>query len=61
LDKLPFRIGQATVLPSVLEFVDAKTKTSNNLISIGSIGTILGDELKFNESNAAEGGYFIDS
>jgi hypothetical protein len=55
------RVTQATVLPSVLEFVDAKTKTSNNLISIGSIGTILGDELKFNESNAPEGVFFIDN
>jgi hypothetical protein len=55
------RTTQAIVMPTLLEFIDAKSKTSNNLLSMGSIGTILGDELKFNESNAAEGVFFIDS
>jgi hypothetical protein len=55
------KVVQPISSPIVLEFIDAKSKTSNSLASVGNIGTLVGDMMKFVEENTVEGVFFIDA
>jgi hypothetical protein len=45
--------------PVLLEFMNINTNTTNSLITPGGIGQLVGEELKFNPQNAAEGVFFV--
>jgi HU-like DNA-binding protein/uncharacterized protein with Ig-like fold DUF4469 len=53
------KIIQPTVSPTLLQFLDVNTQTTNSLITPGGIGQIVGEELKFNPANAAEGIFLV--
>ena len=53
------KILQPAPCPVILEYFDAKAKISNGIVSPGFIGTLIGDELKFDSNNNNEGIYFI--
>lgn len=53
------KILQPLPCPIIIEYFDVKAKLSNGIVSPGYIGTIIGDELKFDGNNDAEGIYFI--
>lgn len=55
------KINAPVVSPLVVEYIDAKTKVSNSVLTPGSIGTLAGSDLKFNTANVNEGVFFIDS
>lgn len=50
---------QATATPVLIEFMDINSQNTNSILTSGGIGQIIGEELKFNPSNAAEGIYFV--
>lgn len=43
--------------PDLLQFLNVKSGTTNDLLTPGSIGQLVGSELKFNPANAEEGIY----
>lgn len=53
------KILQPAPCPIIIEYFDARAKISNGIVSPGFIGTVIGEELKFDQNNAAEGIYFI--
>lgn len=55
------KINQPTPTPALIEFTDVTTGITNSMLTPGSIGRIMGEELKFNPVNADEGIYFIDA
>ena len=52
-----------TVLPTpiVLEYDDLASGTKNSLVTLGTIGTIRGSRLSFNEEDTTEGIFFIST
>jgi hypothetical protein len=54
------KISQPVPSPKVLEFTDADTAAMNSAVTSGGIGTIIGEELKFNPDNAEEGVFFVN-
>lgn len=52
---------QATAGPVLIEFTDINSQNTNSILTSGGIGQIIGEELKFNPANAAEGIYFVAS
>ena len=50
-----------TPTPVLLQFLDIATQNTNSIITVGSIGQIVGEELKFNPANALEGIFFVDA
>jgi hypothetical protein len=54
------KISAPAVSPLLVEYLDAKSKTSNSVLTPGSIGTLTGTDLKFNTSNVKEGVFFLD-
>lgn len=53
------KVRQPTPTPFILEFTDVVSGSVNSLLSIGGIGSILGEELKFNPANAEEGIFLV--
>ena len=53
------KINVATAAPELIAFTDVNSQTNNSILTPGGIGQIVGEELKFNPANAAEGIFFI--
>ncbi len=53
------KINVATAAPALIAFTDVNSQTTNSILTPGGIGQIVGEELKFNPANAAEGIFFI--
>lgn len=51
------KISSGMPSPDLQEFLNVKSGTTNNLLTPGSIGQLVGSELKFNPANAEEGIY----
>lgn len=47
--------------PALVQYLDVNTQNTNSILSPGGIGQIVGEELKFNPVNPAEGIYFVAS
>jgi hypothetical protein len=47
--------------PVLVEYMDINSGTTNSLLTRGGIGSITGEELKFNPGNADEGIWFVPS
>lgn len=45
--------------PALIAFNDVNSQTTNSLLTPGGIAQLMGEELKFNPANAAEGIFFI--
>ncbi len=45
--------------PVLVEYIDVNSGTANSLLTPGGIGSITGEELKYNPENAAEGIWFV--
>jgi hypothetical protein len=62
-DKLKFatveKVTQPIAAPALIEFTDVNTQTLNSILTPGGIAQLVGEELKFNPSNALEGIYFV--
>jgi hypothetical protein len=52
------KINVATAAPALVAFTDVNSQTTNSILTPGGIGQIVGEELKFNPANAAEGIFF---
>lgn len=50
---------QAQTTPAIIQFTDVNTQTTNSVLTPGGIGQVVGEELKFNPDNVAEGIYFV--
>lgn len=50
---------QATAAPALIAFTDINSQNTNSILTSGGIGQIVGEELKFNPANDAEGIYFV--
>jgi hypothetical protein len=55
------KITHPLATPTILEYLDVSSGTSGSLITPSGIGQIIGDKLKFNPQNPAEGIFFIAS
>lgn len=53
------KIMMPTASPALIAFTDVNSQTNNSILTPGGIGQIVGEELKFNPANAAEGIFFI--
>lgn len=53
------KITQPIPTPTLIEFTDVNTQTTNSKLTPGGIGQIIGEELKFNTANAVEGIFFV--
>lgn len=49
----------AQTTPAIIQFTDVNTQTRNSILTPGGIGQVVGEELKFNSDNVAEGIYFV--
>lgn len=47
--------------PTLLEYTDVNTSSVNSKLTAGGIGALVGEELKFNPSNALEGIFFVST
>jgi hypothetical protein len=54
------KINQPQPAPRVLEFTDADSAALNSTATSGGVGTIIGEELKFNPDNLDEGVFFVN-
>ncbi|MGL2965588.1 DNA-binding domain-containing protein [Flavobacterium sp. XGLA_31] len=50
---------QGQTAPALIQFTDINTQTTNSILTPGGIGQLVGEELKFNPANPAEGIYFV--
>ncbi len=55
------KVLQSLPAPVLLEFLDVNSGLANSKLTPGGIGTIVGEELKFNPANEAEGIFFVDN
>lgn len=55
------KVNVATAAPALIAYSDVNSQTTNSILTPGGIGQIVGEELKFNPANAAEGIFFIAS
>lgn len=53
------KVLQPSPSPYITEFTDVVTGSANSKLTPGSIGQIVGEELKFNPENTADGIYFV--
>lgn len=51
---------QSVPSPVLVEYMDVNTHTINSKLTPGGIGSIQGEELKFNPANATEGIFFVN-
>lgn len=50
-----------TPTPVLIQFLDITTQNTNSIITVGGIGQIVGEELKFNPANTLEGIFFVNA
>ena len=55
------KINQPIAAPVLIEFTNINTQTVNSILTPGGIGQIVGEELKFNPANVAEGVFFVSA
>lgn len=55
------KVTQAIAAPALIQFTDVNTQNTNSILTPGGIAQVVGEELKFNPANAAEGIYFVAS
>ncbi len=55
------KVLQPQPMPTLVEYFDINTQTANAKLTPGGIGQIVGEELKFNAANAAEGIFIVSS
>lgn len=53
------KVSVPTAAPALIEFTDVNSQTVNSILTPGGIGQLVGEELKFNPANTAEGIFFI--
>ena len=53
------KVTQATAAPALIQFTDVNTQNTNSILTPGGIAQVVGEELKYNPANAAEGIYFV--
>jgi DNA-binding domain/Domain of unknown function (DUF4469) with IG-like fold len=53
------KIVQPISIPTLIEYTDINSGTTNSIVTPGGIGQIMGEELKYNPTNASEGIFFI--
>lgn len=53
------KISKPVPTPTLIEFTDINSGAANSILTLGGIGQIVGEELKFNPDNFDEGIYFI--
>ena len=53
------KVTQATAAPALIQFTDVNTQNTNSILTPGGIAQVMGEELKFNPANVAEGIYFV--
>ena len=53
------KINVPTPAPALISFTDVNSQTTNSILTPGGIGQLVGEELKFNPANPAEGIFFI--
>ena len=53
------KVTQATAAPALIQFTDVNTQNTNSILTPGGIAQVVGEELKFNPANVAEGIYFV--
>jgi hypothetical protein len=53
------KVLQPIAAPVLIEFTDVNTQTTNSILTPGGIGQLVGEELKFNPENTAEGIFLI--
>lgn len=54
------RISNSLPLPAMIQFMDYASRTTDSILTPGNIGELVGEELKFNSKNPAEGIFFIN-
>jgi hypothetical protein len=55
------KVAQSQPSPVLIQFLDVNTQNVNSILTVGGIGQIVGEELKFNPDNPLEGIFFIDT
>lgn len=55
------KVLQPLPSPTLIEYFDINTQTANSKLTPGGIGQIVGEELKYNTANAAEGIFIVSS
>lgn len=55
------KVTQPTAAPALIQFTDVNTQNTNSILTPGGIAQVVGEELKFNPENPAEGIYFVDA
>jgi hypothetical protein len=53
------KVLQPQTAPALVQFLDVNTKNTNSIVTPNGIGQIVGEELKFNPANVAEGIFFV--
>jgi hypothetical protein len=53
------KVNQAVTAPFLISFTDVNTQSANSILTPAGIGQIIGEELKFNAANPAEGIFFV--
>lgn len=55
------KVLQPLPSPTLIEYFDVNTQSTNSKLTPGGIGQIVGEELKYNTANAAEGIFIVSS
>ena len=55
------KVLQSQPSPTLIEYFDVNSQTANAKLTPGGIGQVVGEELKFDPANAAEGIFLIDT
>lgn len=55
------KVTQVTASPALIQFTDVNSQTTDSILTPGGIAQVVGEELKYNPNNPAEGIYFIAS
>ncbi len=55
------KVSQSQPAPVLIQFLDVNTQNTNSILTVGGIGQIVGEELKFNPDNPLEGIFFVDT
>ena len=53
------KVASSAPSPTLLEYTDVNSDTTNSLVTPGGIGMIVGEELKFDPDNPLEGLFFV--
>jgi hypothetical protein len=53
------KVTQPQAAPVIIQFTDVNSQNTNSILTPGGIAQVVGEELKFNPANVAEGIYFV--